>query len=164
MRLFRRKTSFGFTLVEVLASLLLMAIALTGIIQGQSGSIKSVVRSEKLTQAFYLAQQKMTDAEVELKKSNFEALPEEQKGEFEDEALKEFRWHIRYERVDLGCFLPENASDSRDQSGGFFSLAQGIFERAIRKIVVVVEWNEGETLRSAQLAQLYVRFEDIQKF
>lgn len=159
-----KKSAKAFTLIEVIASLFLMAIALTGIIQGQTGSIRTVVRSEKLSQAYLLAQQKMTELELDLRKTNFEALPEEQKGEFENENLKEFRWSIRLDRVDLGCFVPGDVTDSRDQTGGFFQLAQDVFEKAIRKIVVRVEWNEGGQVRAAQLAQLYVDFKNIPNF
>lgn len=161
---FSPRAENAFTLVEVLASLLLMAIALTGIIQGQSGSIKTVIRSEKLSQAYLLAQQKMTDIELELQNKNFEAMPDEQKGEFKSELLKEFRWMIKLDRLDIDCFLPRSNSADGSEMAGSMQFVRDILERTTRKIVVQVEWQEGEQTRFAKLAQLYVRFQDIPKF
>jgi len=150
----------AFTLIEVLASLLLMALAVTGILQGQSGSVRSVVRSEAMSQALALAEEKMTEIEIELQNRNFEVLPEQESGEYQDEQLRAFTWERRLERVDLGCFIPSRDTTSTEQQG-FFALAQNIFERSIRKIVVEVTWTEGTRPLSTVLTQLYVRFEDI---
>ncbi len=154
----------AFTLVEVLASLLLMAIALTGIIQGQSGSIRTVIRSEKLSQAYLLAQQKMTDIELELQSKNFEAMADEQKGDFESDLLKDFRWKIKLDRLKVDCFLPGSGAGSDLASGGVMQIVRDVLEKTTRKIVVQVEWNEGDQTRFAKLAQLYVRFQDVPNF
>jgi len=154
------KPTSGFTLIEVLAALLLFALAILGITQGQSGSVNSILRSESMTQAAALAEQKMTEIELELQKKNFESMKEEEKGEYKDEKLQQFKWIRLIEPVDVGCFLPDK-DDASDEQQGFLSLVRKIFEKSIRKIVVRVEWMEGAKTRSTQYVQLYVRFEDL---
>lgn len=149
----------AFSLLEVLATLLLFSIAFTGIIRSQGGSTRAIVKSEKLAQAVALAEQKMTELEIEAQKKNFQAFDDEERGEFDGEGLENFRYVVELEPVDLGCFLPD-LGDSNLTEQGAFQLAQNIFEQSIRKVKVRVEWDDQST-QSAELVQLLVRFEDL---
>lgn len=155
------KSESSFTLIEVIAALLIIAVAFTAIAQAQGGSIRTVLRSEKLSQAIGLAQDLMTDLEIEVQKKNMAAFAEEETGKFDEEKLSEFRWVKQMEPVDLSCFVP--TGDEASEQAGFVQLAEGIFEKAIRKAVIRVEWDEGTETRSAELSQLMVRFEEIPK-
>jgi prepilin-type N-terminal cleavage/methylation domain-containing protein len=163
MRKLRNQARFsvkGFTLLEVIVSVAILAVALLGFHQGQSSSVRLSVRSERLAQATGLAQQKMTDAELTLQKKGMTGLPEEEKGEFKDEPFKEFRWVRKIEKVNLSCFLPKQKTEVAGQQG-YYALAEKYFESALRKIRVTVEWKEGNKKRSTTLSQMYVRFDDI---
>lgn len=160
----------GFTLVEVIFALLILAIAVLGIIQGQSGSTRITLRSEAMAQALYLAEEKMTEMEVLLRSKTFVSLPEEEKGEFKDEKLKNFKWIRKLEKVELGCFIPQELTEGSGSgengeapsaAQGYFGLIEKIFENAVRKIKVSVEWAEGTKTKSVELSQLYVRFKDL---
>lgn len=154
------KKSRGFTLIEVLVALMILAIALLGFRQGQSSTVKLAVQSEKQAQALTLAQKQMTETEIMLRKKNFQGMPEEEKGEFKDEAFKEYKWIRKLEKVDLGCFMPkQKGKDANEQ--GVFSIFDKLFDNSVRKIRITVEWSDGKQTRSKSLTQLYVRFEDI---
>ncbi len=159
----------GFTLVEILFALGILAVALLGFHQGQSSAVKMVVRSETMTQAMGLAQMQMNDIELQLKRKSFQNFLEEEKGEFKDERLKMFTWVRKIETVDLGCFMPgastpeENQESETSGQDAFVSLAQKVFEQAVRKIKVTIYWEEGGQKRELNLTQLYVRFEDLPK-
>lgn len=169
------KASKAFTLLEVLVSIAILAIALLGFYQGQASVTRLAVRSEAMSQALYLAEQKMTELELQLRNKTFVSLPEEEKGDFKDEHFKEFKWKRELEKVDLGCFIPkelisgggdseqgQNAQASAAQ--GLFAMIDKVFENAVRKIRVTVEWTEGNKPRSVTLAQLYVRYKDLPSF
>jgi len=158
----------GFTLVEVIFALLILSIGVLGIIQGQSGATRVVLRSEAMAQALYLAEEKMTEMEILLRSKTFVSLPDEERGEFKDEKLKNFKWVRTLEKVDLGCFVPKSLTEGETESGeapsaaqGYFALIEKIFENAVRKIKVNVEWTEGNKPKSVELTQLYVRFKDL---
>jgi len=135
-----------------------MAVAVLGIYQGQASAVRATLRAQYRAQATALAQDKMTEIEIIAKKKGFLAIPAEEKGEFKDDKLKRFTWVRTLEKVDLGCFIPQQ---SKDEQSGFFALAARIFEQAVRKIKVEVMWTEGKNVRREILSQLYVRFEDL---
>lgn len=150
----------GFTLLEVIVSLVILAVALLGFHQGQSSSVRLSMRSEKLAQATELAQQKMTEIELQLRKKNLGTFQEEEKGEFKEEAFKEFKWNRKLEKVNLSCFLPKPQTEKEGQQG-YYAIAEKYFENSMRKIKVTVEWQEGSKTKSTHLTQLYVDFPNI---
>lgn len=152
----------SFTLLEIFVAVFLMSLILVAVVQGQVGSVNRVVRSEKMSQALALAEEKMTELEIELQRKNFESFPDEEKGEFDDEKLQEFTW-IRYlEKVDIGCFVPQQQQqEDGAQTQPILGLFEQIFERAVRKVIVRIEWEEAGQTRGTELVQLYVRFEDM---
>jgi prepilin-type N-terminal cleavage/methylation domain-containing protein len=155
----------GFTLLEVIAALGILSIALLGFIQGQSAITKVTLRSESMLQGLYLAEEKMTEIERELRTKTFLAMPDEQKGEFSHESLKSFRWKRELERVSIGCFVPASLLGGEgDQTAGFFGLVEKAFENSVRKINVTVEWQEGGQTRDVSLTQLYVDFKSIPRY
>jgi len=149
----------GFTLLEVLLSMGLLAYLMLSVYQSQANSVSAIRGSQFRAQATALAQERMTLVEIEVKKKGFLALPREEKGEFKIEGLKDFTWIQKIEPVDLGCFLPQNQGE--DSESGVFSIASKIFEESVRKINITVQWQEGPKTRSETLTQLYVRFEDV---
>ena len=157
MRLGRK----AFSLLEILFTLVLLAITVASINQGQAGAIKTTVGAQLRAQATALAQGKMTEIELTLKRKSFLALPAEEKGDFKNERLDRFKWIRTIENVDLGCFIPQEAKEDGQEQSGFFSIAEKVFEKAVRKIMVEVTWEEGPNTRRESLTQLFVRFEDI---
>jgi len=157
--------------MEVIFSLLILAIGIMGILQGQSGATHVALRSEAMAQALFLAEEKMTEIEIELRTKTFVGLAEEEKGEYKEEKLKDFKWSRKFEKVDLGCFIPKQLSEgSAAEPGqeqapsaaqGYFALVEKVFENAVRKIKVTVEWVDGNKTKSVELTQLYVRFQDL---
>jgi type II secretory pathway component PulJ len=151
----------SFTLLEVIAAVSLLAIAAVGIIQGQAGSVRNVVQSEKLSQAAFLAQQKMVDTELEIEAKGLQAFLPEEKGDFEEESLKSFKWVRRLEPIDLACYWPEAGNEEERSSDPAMGMISQIFENFVRKVVVEVEWTEGNKTRFASLSQLFVHEEGI---
>lgn len=149
----------AFTLLEMLGALMIFAIAVLGFRYGQSGTAKLVIAAEHQGQAIALAQKQMTEIEIQLRNKSFKALPEEEKGEFKDEAFKNYQWSRKFEKVDLGCFMPTSKGEDSSKDG-VTSTFEKIFDEAVRKIKVTVEWKEGNKTRSQSLTQLYVRFQD----
>lgn len=149
----------GFTLLEMLGALMIFAIAVLGFRYGQSGTAKLVINAERNAQALSLAQQQMTETEILLRSKNLKAMPDEEKGEFKDDAFKDYKWTRKLEKVDLGCFMPTstNGESSKD---GITKTFEDIFDTAVRKIKVTVEWKEGNKTRSQSLTQLFVRFQE----
>lgn len=80
----------GFTLIEVMVALAVVAIALVALLGLQHQTLQSVVRAQQMTTAALLAQQLMTKAELQV----FPPLGNSQ-GDFQDSyrgRYRNFRW------------------------------------------------------------------------
>lgn len=89
----------GFTLLEVMIALALVATALTVLLSLGNRSILVGERIQRLTEATLLAQQKMTELELAARRSGFEMRDEE--GTF-TEPNAGFRWRTGYSETPLG--------------------------------------------------------------
>lgn len=85
----------GFTLLEVMIALAVVAIALVTLLGAGSRSIDVHGRLQKITQATLLAQQRMS--EIEIQAAGGSGLPLlEEEGVFEA-PFEQFRWRVLYE-------------------------------------------------------------------
>jgi general secretion pathway protein I len=82
----------GFSLLEVMVALAILALSLGVILSGNVNAIASVERIEGMTHATLLARGKMLDLERELNKEGFAADDEERDGDFADEKHPEIKW------------------------------------------------------------------------
>jgi len=82
----------GFSLLEVMIALAILALSLGVLLSANVSAIASVQRIEGMTAATLLARGKMLDLERQLNKEGFKADEEERDGEFEDEGHAEIKW------------------------------------------------------------------------
>lgn len=100
----RRRPEQGFTLIEIMISLSILAITLVSIYAAQGNSLRASGRAENIQTASILARQKMTEMMLELQKDL-------DKGKFPDEGTEEqgtfeppmdrFRWEFSVKKVDI---------------------------------------------------------------
>lgn len=88
----------GFTLLEVMIALSIVAISMVTLLGLSNRSIEVNGRLQKITQATLLAQQRMTEIEVQAARPGFEFNVEE--GVFEA-PFENYRWSIAYEESPL---------------------------------------------------------------
>ncbi len=97
----RRK---GFTLLEVMVALAILAGALVTISEVVSGALRNHVRARQLEVATLLARGKMAELEDHFESKGFKDFDEGEEGTFEDDGHTEVRWkyEVRPPSVDLG--------------------------------------------------------------
>lgn len=88
----------GFTLLEVMVALAIVAIALVALLGLANRSIAVNAQLQKITQATLLAQERMTEIEIEAGRGAVQVFNEE--GIF-DEPFAEYRWRVSYEDTPL---------------------------------------------------------------
>jgi type II secretion system protein I len=145
----------GFTLLEVVVALAIVAIALVPLLRLHLLSLDATVRAQDLTTAVLLAQGRM---------AAIGAFPEtgEEDGTFEDPELTRFRWHTVVTEHTLG--LTSGSSGSTGSSGGTGSgggTGRGggpgrggdtdSTSVEVRRIEVTVRWTDGQGERSYTL-------------
>lgn len=85
----------GFTLLEVIVALAILAVSLTSILGISGQAVSSHIYAHKLTLATQLARSKMTDLEQRLYDKPLPTDDEEDSGDFADELHPEFKWRAR---------------------------------------------------------------------
>ena len=113
----------GFTLLEVMVAMGILAASLTILLQSQMLSIQASNRSKMITTAVLLARARLADLEDELFEEGFSDFGTEANGDFSDEGFPKFRWEWLVENVELPTVAEaqEAAAEGRDaeNEGGF---------------------------------------------
>ncbi|HYH98580.1 prepilin-type N-terminal cleavage/methylation domain-containing protein [Hyalangium sp.] len=109
----------GFTLLETVIALAILALALMAIFDLNSGAVANHVYTKRLTVAAFLARSKMTDLEQQLYDDGFSADDDEESGDFSDEGWPQFKWRAK-------IIAPKTDGVSPDQLiGAIFNLPMG---------------------------------------
>jgi general secretion pathway protein I len=109
----------GFTLLETVVALAILAMALMAIFDINSGAVSNHAYAKKLTVATLLARSKMTDLEQTLYDEGFSNDDKEESGDFSQEGWDNFKWRAK-------IIAPQTDGVSPDQLiGAIFNLPIG---------------------------------------
>ncbi len=115
----RNRNPRGFTLLETVVALAILALALMAIFDLNSGAVSNHVYSKHLTVASFLARSKMTDLEQKLYDEGFSNDDDEESGDFSDEGWPNYKWRAK-------IIAPKTNGVSPDQLiGAIFNLPIG---------------------------------------
>jgi general secretion pathway protein I len=95
------KRARGFTLLEVMIAMAILAGALVWLVVGVSRNIKAENHAKLMTAANFLAREKMVDIEDDLYIKGFGEFDKEQTGAFEDKGFSRFAWKAIVDKVEL---------------------------------------------------------------
>lgn len=95
------KTTRGYTLLEVLIALAVLATCLTVLGSAMLNASKQGVFAHQISLASMLARSKMTDIEYELMEDGFSTGDQELRGDFRDEGHPEITWEAKVRIVEI---------------------------------------------------------------
>ena len=111
------RASKGFTLLEVIAALAVISIALVALLRSQGQAIQATAVCQNLTTATMLAQHKMADLEYKIRNN----LIFDAQGDFEEDGFPEYRYQVDVlpytQFMDLMGGLIESASGMAGMDG-----------------------------------------------
>lgn len=126
-----RRAVAGFTLIEVMVAIAVVAIALVPLLRLHLLSLDATARAQDLTQAVFLAQERIAGIGV------FPEASDEQ-GTFERPELRRFRWYTVVTEDEL-------------------VLASSAKPIAVRRILVTISWVDGQRERQYTLESYALR-------
>lgn len=157
----------GFTLLEVMIALAILAGGLTLTIATAASNVRQAQRAQMLGVATDLARGKMYDIEEQLLHDGFQEMDQTVDGDFSDEGWSDIRWEAAIEKVELpGIAELQTAGSDGDTGepgtaaagaaggsllssagagliGSQFELIANILERSIRRVTLTVTWKVG---------------------
>ncbi len=91
----------GFSLLEVMIAMAILAGALTALVSVTSQAIKAENKAKLMSTASFLARSKLVDIEDELFEKGFSEFAKDLSGGFEDKGFKRFSWRATIDKVEL---------------------------------------------------------------
>ena len=102
----------GFSLLEVMISIAVLAIALVILTRTVTGDVRATHHSRMLTAATFLARTKISSLEQNILEIGFSEMEGEDSGDFTEEGFPRFKWYVSVERVKL----PTGATQQVEQA------------------------------------------------
>ena len=96
-----RRQPKGFTLLEMMIAMAILAGSLTWLVVGMSRNIKAENHAKLMSTATFLARGRIAEFEDELYEKGFGEFDKEQSGNFEDKGFQRFAWRIIVDKVEL---------------------------------------------------------------
>ncbi|OGP08486.1 MAG: hypothetical protein A2048_09225 [Deltaproteobacteria bacterium GWA2_45_12] len=141
-----RKTDFrnGFTLLEILIAVSILATAFTILLASQGSNFLSSERADYLTTATFLARQKMVELEMDFEKDMARGkFPDEkeEEGTFEDK-FEDFRWKVKIKKVEIPTVIPETEETKNNLVATYLKQITDQLSKAVREISLTVYWGD----------------------
>jgi len=158
-----RRSSSGFTLLEIMVAVAILSTTLVVLLQIVTNNVRATNHAKLTTAATFLARTKMSDVEDQILYDGFTTDTETANGTFKDEGkdYEKFSWETSIERIELPIDLTqqtqdkarETSNDAKDPMammtgflGGMMSafiepIKNGLQE-SVRKVTVRVIWSE----------------------
>ena len=140
----------GFTLLEALVAMGILAGLFTAIYGVQASAVRSVRYARDLQRAALLARDKVLEVEWKLKKDGFSVADMTMEGDFDDAEAPEFKWRAEIRRVKAEAFenmaTPTMDGEASVLAGAFapaFSMIGRRLADQVRELRVVVSWKDG---------------------
>lgn len=116
----------GFTLLEVMIALAILAGGTVVLLQAAADNIRTANRAHKMGVATDLARAKMYDVEEELLQDGFSEMEKTEDGDFSDEGWPEYKWELAIEKIELPGLAAAQQAATGDGTDGSGSESAGI--------------------------------------
>lgn len=171
----------GFTLIEIMMAMAILAIALSILLGTQSKSVVFNDHSRNLTTATMLAHDQMLALETRLLKDGFQTDVETDRGRFKDRRYEDFEWEAIIEPLDLepeelaaqlqgqllgagedtGSLAGSSAINAQlpNMLGWVTLMVQNLSEQRVRRVTLAVRWKDLKGEHIYTLRQFIVMME-----
>ncbi len=156
---FLSNSNQGFTLLEVIIAMAIMAIAFSAILAVEGGAINASARAKQLNVVAMLAKNQMVDSEALIEGKKFEEVQKEQEGAF-PAPFQDYRWkrtvkELKFPNFASGALGNKNSGNDM-MSDMVGKIITNFFSKALRVLTVTVYWKKGKGEQSYSLSTFWV--------
>lgn len=137
------RPSAGFTLLEVLIAMAILAVSLLSLFGLQSTSIVGSGRAHRIEIATQLARLKMAKVLVDLDQGMIKGeFPEdkEEEGNFEEQKQPDYLWKLTIKKTEVPA--PPMTEGQADVMAQIFSIVSEQLTQSTREVKLIVSWKE----------------------
>jgi general secretion pathway protein I len=138
------KDDRGFSLLEILIAVGILATAMVTLMGAQGSAFLSSARSESLTTAVMLARARMAEVEIEIEKDmEKNKFPDESEtnGEFE-EPFGDYQWRVSITKVEIPVM--EAGGEAGALVGDYMQKIMEQISKSVREVKLTIFWGERE--------------------
>jgi prepilin-type N-terminal cleavage/methylation domain-containing protein len=156
----RRAAAAGFSLLEVMVSLAILAVGLVTLTRTVTGNVRATQHARMVTAATFLARTKISSLEQSIMELGFSEVEGEDEGDFSEEGFPSYKWYAAVERIKLPASATQQVEQAASQKatstnpmdilsgfmGSFMTtLMEPIrvaLEESVRRVTVKIKWTE----------------------
>ncbi len=152
------KTSNGFTLIEVLMSILLLATTSVILYQSWNGSLLAVRKGRSYSTIALLLQKKAVEFEVQSKDKTVDDIKDDS-GDFGSD-FPEYKWEIKQKPFIIPSLFPknENGENQNELMTLVIKTLTEYFEKAVREIQITVIYSRGAKSQKHSLSTIFIDY------
>lgn len=165
-----KRLDCAFTMIEVMAAMLILALVCVAYSGNQISAIQLVKATRFREMAIMLASQKMADIDFQVQTKGIEILKDTDQGDFDQEKFPTYRWttaKIQIPPPDFSALMAlgsggEGAEGGEEQpqtSGSFegpMKMITDAWGKSVMEVKLDVTWKEGEKEKSYSLMTHYI--------
>jgi len=161
----RTNTTSGFTLLEVMIALGVLAIGIGAILTAENNSLDVTLRAKRMTTVATLAKNTIVDAERELQGKTFDEVKTESSGKF-DPPYSEYSWERKIKEITFPQIMAPGGGGAAggDSASGGGAAASGASAPGVDQVVKIATNYLSKSTREVTVTIKWVEKKEDQKF
>lgn len=162
------RTDSGFTLLEVMIAIGILAIGIGAILVAENNSLDVTLRAKRMTTVATLARNTLVETEREIQGKTFDEIKKDSSGTF-DAPFAEYSWDRKVKEITFPNVLRPDSGGSEDAKDGagasgkidpgverVVRLATQYLSKASREITITIKWKDQGKDQQFTVSQYWV--------
>ena len=157
----KKNSQSGFTLIEVMIAVGILAIGIGAILVAENNSLEVTIRAKRMTTVAMLAKNSLIEAERAISGKTFTEVKTEESGQF-DAPFQEFRWERKIKEIVFPNILDQSKATKDEvnkideNTARVVKIATSYLSKASREITVTIKWTDKKEEQKFVVSQYWV--------